>query len=142
VSWHQKCSNYALTNLLFGFVQVCVSDWLLVIIPSPIPELQHAPLPPKCCKLGMCPQLFILLLFSLLTHIWAYQGVWECVKPCLNASLVPLLSSFLRFLIQIINFCKASGYASLSETFFMQKNSFVSFVVYWHVLLHIAKTPT
>jgi hypothetical protein len=25
-SEHQKCSNYALTNLLFGFVQVHVSD--------------------------------------------------------------------------------------------------------------------
>ncbi len=25
-SYHQKCSNYTLTNLLFGFVQVSVSD--------------------------------------------------------------------------------------------------------------------
>jgi hypothetical protein len=41
---HQKCFNYALTNLLFGlckFVWVidCLSHFLV-----PIPELQHAPL--------------------------------------------------------------------------------------------------
>jgi hypothetical protein len=36
-SVHQKCSDYALTNLLFGF---CKSVWvidLLVILPSPYP---------------------------------------------------------------------------------------------------------
>jgi len=39
-------SNYALTNL-FGFVKVRVSDLALVILPSPILELQYAPLPPQ-----------------------------------------------------------------------------------------------
>jgi hypothetical protein len=38
-SQHQKCSNYALTNLLFRFVQVDVNEWLFVILPNPIPEL-------------------------------------------------------------------------------------------------------
>jgi hypothetical protein len=50
-----KCSNYALTNLFFG---LCRSMWViefLVNLPSPIPDLQHAPLPPKCCKLGNVP---------------------------------------------------------------------------------------
>jgi hypothetical protein len=45
-----KCSNYALTNLLFG---LCKFVWVidvLVNLPSPIPELQHALLPPKCCE--------------------------------------------------------------------------------------------
>jgi len=63
--WHQKCFNFALTNLLFSFVQVRVSEWLLVILPSPILELQHTPLPPKCCEPGNVPQLLTFMLFSL-----------------------------------------------------------------------------
>jgi hypothetical protein len=63
---HQKCSNYALTNLLFD---LCRSMWiidLLVTLPSPYLKLQHAPLPSKCCELRSVPQLLLLSLFSLL----------------------------------------------------------------------------
>jgi hypothetical protein len=45
-----KCSSYALTNLLFG---LCRSVWMIelfVNLPSPIPELQHAPLPLKVLR--------------------------------------------------------------------------------------------
>jgi hypothetical protein len=45
-SVHQKCSNYALINLLFG---LCKLVWIiekLVIRLNPILELQHAPLLP------------------------------------------------------------------------------------------------
>jgi len=52
-----KCYNYTLTNLLFGF---CRSVWvseMLVNIPSPIPKLQHAPLPPKCCEPTPSPSI-------------------------------------------------------------------------------------
>jgi hypothetical protein len=48
LSMHQKCSNYALTNLLFC---LCKSVWIIdpfIICPTPIPELQHTPLPSKC----------------------------------------------------------------------------------------------
>jgi hypothetical protein len=76
----RKCSNFTLTNLLFGFVQVRVSDWLLIILPSLIPKLQRAPLPPKCCELGSMPQFLIFSLFSPQTHIWIYQGTWEHVR--------------------------------------------------------------
>jgi hypothetical protein len=60
-----KCSNYTPTNL-FG---LCKSVWVievLVNLPSPILELQHALLPPKCCELGSMPQLLLLPLSSLL----------------------------------------------------------------------------
>ncbi len=63
-SVHQKCSNYALTNLLFGF---CRSVWvieLLVPLPSPYPRAPACLLPLKCCESGSVPQLFILPLFS------------------------------------------------------------------------------
>jgi hypothetical protein len=45
-----KCSNYSLTNLLFG---LCKFVWMIemhVNLPSPILELLHALLPPKCCE--------------------------------------------------------------------------------------------
>ncbi len=63
-SVHQRCSSYALTNLLFG---LCKSMWvidLLVNLPSCILELRHALLPPKCHELGSTPQLLLLSLFS------------------------------------------------------------------------------
>jgi len=58
-----KCSNYTLTNLLFGF---CMFVWVIKVfvnLPNPIPELQHAPLPPKCYELGSAPWLLHLSLF-------------------------------------------------------------------------------
>jgi hypothetical protein len=84
VLWIWVCPSFVLTpkvfqlytnQLVVGFMQVCVSDWLLVILPSFIPELQHAPLPPKCYKLRNMPQLLTLPLFSLQTHIWIYQRI-------------------------------------------------------------------
>jgi hypothetical protein len=54
---------------------LCRSKWvnkLLVILPSPILELQHTPLPPKCCEPRSVPQILALFLFSLQTHIWVY----------------------------------------------------------------------
>ncbi len=61
----QLCTN----QFVVWFVQICVSDKMLGILPSPIPELQHVPLPPKCYKPWSMPQLFIFPLFSLQTHI-------------------------------------------------------------------------
>jgi hypothetical protein len=61
---HQNFFNYALANLLFG---LCRSVWIIVLViicPSLIPEVQHAPLPPKCCEPESVPQLFILPMFS------------------------------------------------------------------------------
>jgi hypothetical protein len=66
---HQKCSNSALTNLLFG---LCRSAWiieLLVICPSFILKLQHALLPPKCCKPKNAPQF----LFFCCLHLWTHS---------------------------------------------------------------------
>ncbi len=61
---HQKCSNFALTNLLFGLFRfVWIND-----SPNPCPnailELQHGPLPPKCCELENVPQFLLLPLSS------------------------------------------------------------------------------
>jgi hypothetical protein len=55
-----KCSNYALTNLLFGLCKFVWVIEVLVNLPSPIPKLQHAPLPPKCCEPRNAPQFLLL----------------------------------------------------------------------------------
>jgi hypothetical protein len=63
-SVHQKCSNYAPINLLFG---LCRSVWIidpLVICLNPIPELQHTLLPLMYYELGSTFQLLFLPLFS------------------------------------------------------------------------------
>jgi len=58
-----KGSNYALTNLLFGLCRsVWVSD-LLVNLPSPILELQHAPLTLKCWPREHTPTLSLSVIF-------------------------------------------------------------------------------
>jgi hypothetical protein len=49
-----KCSNYTLTNLLFGLCRFVWVNELLVNLPSPIPELQHAPLPPEVLRTKEC----------------------------------------------------------------------------------------
>jgi hypothetical protein len=77
------CTN----QLVVWFMQCRVSDWLLVIILNLISELQHAPLPPKCCELRSVPQLLTFPLFSLHTHIWVYQGAWERVTFTLHTHL-------------------------------------------------------
>jgi hypothetical protein len=63
-SQHQKCSNYALTNLLFGLCRFVRVNKLFINLSSPILELQHAPLPPKCYKPKSVAQVLILPLSS------------------------------------------------------------------------------
>ncbi len=63
-SVHQKCSNYALSNLFFG---LCKSVWvieMLVNLLNHIPKLQHTSLPPKCYEQKNVPQLPTFPLFS------------------------------------------------------------------------------
>jgi hypothetical protein len=71
----ELCTN----QLVVWFVQVRVSKLMLVTLLSFISELQHAPLPLKCCEPRSVPQLLILLLFSPYIHNWIYKGGWERV---------------------------------------------------------------
>jgi hypothetical protein len=78
----QKCSSYALTNLLFN---LCRSMWvidLLVILPSPHPGVPACPLPPKCYEPWNTPQLLVLLLFSLFKlTVESIKGVGGALDP-------------------------------------------------------------
>jgi hypothetical protein len=73
VLWIQVCPWLILTpkvlklctnQLVVWFMQVCVNNWGLSLFLVPILELQHAPLPPKCCKPKSVPQLLALQMFS------------------------------------------------------------------------------
>jgi hypothetical protein len=66
----QLCTNH------FVWV-VCRPVWVssLSILPSPIPKLQHTPLPLKCYELGNVPQLLSLPLSFTWTHIGVLQGI-------------------------------------------------------------------
>jgi hypothetical protein len=61
-----KCSNYTLTNLLFGLCKFVWVIELFINLFSSISKLQHAPLPLKCYKLGECAP--IASLFDV--HFW------------------------------------------------------------------------
>jgi len=63
-SVHPKCSNYAVTNLLFGLYKPRWMIEVLINILSPILELQHTLLPPKCYEPRSMPQLPTFPFFS------------------------------------------------------------------------------
>jgi len=71
----QLCTNH----LCVGCVQAHVSEWNLSTLPSPIPELQHAPLPLKVLWARECapipPPSDVLYFDSLLS----LARNWECI---------------------------------------------------------------
>jgi hypothetical protein len=48
-------------------------------------DLQHTPLPPKCCKLRSIPNSLSFRCFHVWTCNWIYEGVWGCIKDLLIA---------------------------------------------------------
>jgi hypothetical protein len=67
----QLCTNHPVLVL-------CRSVWIIEacqFLPSPIPKLQHAPLPSKCYKPGSGPNSLIFCCFQFGTHIWIPQGI-------------------------------------------------------------------
>ncbi len=71
-----KCSNYTIINLLFGLCRFVWVIKLLVNLLTPILELQHAILPPKCCMPRSVPQLFLLLLFTFRFTVQPIKELW------------------------------------------------------------------
>jgi hypothetical protein len=90
-----KCSNYTLTNLLFSLCKFVWVSELLVNLPSPILELEHAFLFSKCYEPRSMPQFFFLLLSSPLDSqlspsmslgcvIWQILKFWKTSALCLR----------------------------------------------------------
>ncbi len=74
-----KCSNYALTNLLFGLCRsVWISDVLINLL-NPISELQHATLPWSVVNQGARSNSLSLCCFHLWTRSWVHWKAWGCV---------------------------------------------------------------
>jgi hypothetical protein len=95
-----KCSNYTLTNLLFG---LCKSTWvidLLVNLPSPHPKLQHAPLPSKCCEPKSTPQLFFPF------FAFTFGLAVESIKELRGSSHLPIKKKGFSLLHIIVEVCK------------------------------------
>ncbi len=83
---HQRCSNYALTNLLFG---LCRSVWviyLLVNLPSPHPRALARPSTPKVLwvrERAPTPSFFVVFTFGLsVESIKEFGGVLIRAKHC------------------------------------------------------------
>jgi len=92
LSMHQKCSNYALINLLFDLCKCVRVIDLFITFSSPHPRALTCPSTLKCCEPGSVPQFLILPLFS------PFGFVVKSIKEFGGASL------------NILNFC--SSYAS------------------------------
>jgi hypothetical protein len=77
-SQHQRCSNYALTTLCGLCAGPC--EWISSsILPRPIPELQHAPLPLKVLwARERIPTPPSSVVFHLDSHLSPARS-WECV---------------------------------------------------------------
>jgi hypothetical protein len=90
---HQKCSNYALTNLLFG---LCRSIWIidpLIIRSNPHFEaLAHPFYPSKWCEQGSVPNSFRCIPFE--THMSLSRGFGVCRHRCVLCSNIFSIKKF------------------------------------------------
>jgi hypothetical protein len=84
-SVHQKCSNYALTNLLFD---LCRSMWIIdsfVIRSSPHPRTLACPFTPRnATSQGACLNSLSFHYFHLGIRSWVYLVVWGRVPICVS----------------------------------------------------------
>jgi hypothetical protein len=74
---------------------------LLVNLPSPISELQHAPLPLKCYEPGSTSQLLLLSLSSLLDSQLSPSRSLGCVKGITLLKLFSGIGTSLEALLQL-----------------------------------------
>jgi hypothetical protein len=110
LSQHERCSNYALTTLCGLCAGPC--EWIsLSILPSPIPELQHAPLPLKVLwareHVPTPPSSAVFHLDSYLSP----SRSWECVT--LWNHLIAFIHPW--FFVGIKNITRAHGYFHFSR---------------------------
>jgi hypothetical protein len=78
-SMHQRCCNYALTNLLFG---LCKFVWiidLLVTLPSPYPRAPPCPSTLEVLRTRECtPTLHSSVMFTLDSHLSPLKSLRVC----------------------------------------------------------------
>jgi len=104
---------------------------VLFILPSPISELQHAPLPPKCCKSGsVSPTPYSFIVFTSYSHLNLSKslGVHQSssTPPILTpfkhegllflASVVPMNNKRQQWFIIVVAFTSSSSCSYSSQT--------------------------
>ncbi len=95
-SVHQKCSNFALTNLLFG---LCKSVWIikqLIIHLSPSWSSSTPLYPKSITNQKSHPNSFSFCYLDLWTHNWVHQGAWRCVTKTMDLKGLNCSWSFLK----------------------------------------------
>jgi len=75
-----KCSNYTLTNLLFGLCRFVWIIDLLVNLLSPHPRAPTRPFIPKMLWIKrVCPIPSLFVVFTFKTYNWVLKRAWGCV---------------------------------------------------------------
>jgi len=70
-----------------------VSDKVLVVLPSPISELQHALLPPKCCEPGsVSPTPCFFTVFISYSHLSLSRSLGVCQLCFFSTRMIPEFS--------------------------------------------------
>ncbi len=78
---HQKCSTYALTNLLFGLCRLMWVIDLLVNLSNPhLGTPTHPSYPWNVVNQGTHPNSFSFHCLHFWTYSWVHQGAWGCVN--------------------------------------------------------------
>ncbi len=100
-SMQQKCFNYALINLLFGFcISICIIDSLATCF-----SLHHgAPTPPSYPQSATNEKThlksFFFHCFHFGTCIWIFQRVWRCImQGRLQTTLFSHIDFFQTFMV-------------------------------------------
>ncbi len=88
---HQKCSNYILTNLLFG---LCISIWIINSLVIRLSLHYGTPrwpfYPQNAASKGTYPNSFSFWCFHFGTRISIFEGVWSALHTCWNKYTMPL----------------------------------------------------
>jgi hypothetical protein len=113
-SMHQRCSNYALTNLLFG---LCRSVWVIGCFQyslSPSRSSSTPLYPWNVTNQGACPNFFSFHCLHLRTPSWVHQGAWGCVTTIGNISWI-LEYNIFHCGIYLNKICNSSTFGSLQS---------------------------
>jgi hypothetical protein len=118
-SVHQKCSNHALTNSLFG---LCKFMWIinpLVTRPSPHPEAPTHPSTPEVLRATECTPTPPFVVFT-------FKVTFEYFEECGGASLPPSYGP-LRWLIKIATCLNQIDVMVIGQYFTSDYWSFLTF---------------
>ncbi len=96
---HQKCSNNALINLLFGLCKFVRTIDPLITHPNPHLGALACPFTPQCCEPRSIPQLFVLSLISPLDS--QFGGALVMSRLFISQYKPKILKSYIKIFLKI-----------------------------------------